>query len=92
MACTFCGLGKDEVATLVAGPGVYICGDCVALAEQVIGEARQLDGGTAEHLAVGLACSFCGKPDTDVQRLIVGPDVRICDQCVGLCVEVCGLS
>lgn len=32
------------------------------------------------------------KPDTDVQRLVVGPDVRVCDQCVGLCVEVRGLS
>ena len=30
-------------------------------------------------------CSFCGKPQAEVGRLIAGPGVHICDQCVGLC-------
>jgi len=30
-------------------------------------------------------CSFCGKAQTEVERLIAGPDVQICDQCVDLC-------
>ena len=29
-----------------------------------------------------LACSFCGKHRADVQKLIVGPTVNICDACV----------
>jgi ATP-dependent Clp protease ATP-binding subunit ClpX len=33
-------------------------------------------------------CSFCGKPQTEVQKLIAGPGVFICDGCVGLCVEI----
>lgn len=30
-------------------------------------------------------CSFCGKAQTEVERLIAGPGVQICDQCVELC-------
>jgi hypothetical protein len=37
--CSFCAKPNTEVATLVAGPGVYICNECVALSQQVI-EAR----------------------------------------------------
>jgi hypothetical protein len=36
------------------------------------------------------ACSFCGKPNTEVERLVAGPGVYICDECVGLCNEVLG--
>jgi len=35
-----------------------------------------------------LCCSFCGKTQETVQRLIAGPDVYICDECVGLCNEI----
>lgn len=32
-----------------------------------------------------LCCSFCGKSQRDVQKLIAGPTVYICDECIGLC-------
>ena len=35
-----------------------------------------------------LKCSFCGKPQGQVRRLIAGPDVYICDECVQLCREI----
>jgi ATP-dependent Clp protease ATP-binding subunit ClpX len=35
-----------------------------------------------------LFCSFCGKNQEDVQRLIAGPDVYICDECVVLCEDI----
>jgi hypothetical protein len=35
-SCSFCAKPNTEVATLVAGPGVYICSECVALCQQVI--------------------------------------------------------
>jgi hypothetical protein len=35
-----------------------------------------------------LACSFCGSPDHEVNRLIAGPKVFICDSCVGICNEI----
>lgn len=33
-------------------------------------------------------CSFCGKEARDVRRLIAGPKVHICDECVSLCREI----
>lgn len=35
-----------------------------------------------------LRCAFCGKPDSQVQRMIQGPGVCICDDCVYLCLQV----
>ncbi len=36
-----------------------------------------------------LRCSFCGKNQEQVKRLIVGPkDVFICDECIGVCAEI----
>lgn len=32
-----------------------------------------------------LHCSFCGKNATEVKKLIAGPDVYICDECIDLC-------
>jgi len=33
-------------------------------------------------------CSFCGKRHDEVNKLIAGPDVNICDECVNLCAEI----
>jgi hypothetical protein len=35
-----------------------------------------------------LVCSFCGRPDDKVKRLIAGPKVFICDACVGTCNDI----
>jgi ATP-dependent Clp protease ATP-binding subunit ClpX len=35
-----------------------------------------------------LKCSFCGKSQDQVKKLIAGPDVYICDECVDLCNEI----
>ena len=35
-----------------------------------------------------LVCSFCGKNHEDVKKLIAGPSVYICDECIGLCNEI----
>ena len=32
--------------------------------------------------------SFCGKPNTEVKKLIAGPGIYICDECVGLCQDI----
>ena len=36
----------------------------------------------------GLRCSFCGKHESQVHRMIQGPGVRICDECVQLCMSI----
>ena len=33
-------------------------------------------------------CSFCGKSQEDVVKLIAGPAVYICDECIELCNEI----
>lgn len=35
-----------------------------------------------------ITCSFCGKDETQVERMIAGPDAYICNECVELCHEV----
>jgi ATP-dependent Clp protease ATP-binding subunit ClpX len=42
-----------------------------------IGEANDL-----------LKCSFCGKTQKQVKKLIAGPGVYICDECIDLCNEI----
>jgi ClpX C4-type zinc finger len=48
--------------------------------------ADGLAGATALELAAG--CSFCAKRRHDVRRLIAGPGIYVCDECVALCVEL----
>ncbi len=36
----------------------------------------------------GLQCSFCGKNQREVKKLIAGPNVYICDECISLCNEI----
>ena len=35
-----------------------------------------------------LLCSFCGKSQRQVKKLIAGPGVYICNECIDLCVEI----
>ncbi len=35
-----------------------------------------------------LKCSFCGKYERQVDKLICGPGVAICDECIELCNEI----
>ena len=42
----------------------------------------------SEETKKSLRCSFCGKREEEVRRMIQGPGARICDQCVQLCMSV----
>ncbi len=35
-----------------------------------------------------LCCSFCGKPQGEAKKLVAGPGVCICDECIDLCVDI----
>ncbi|NBT59343.1 ATP-dependent Clp protease ATP-binding subunit ClpX, partial [bacterium] len=35
-----------------------------------------------------LVCSFCGKSQREVKKLIAGPTVHICDECIELCNDI----
>ena len=50
-SCSFCGKPNTEVATLVAGPGVYICDVCVELCQMIITESKSgSKPGSVPHL------------------------------------------
>jgi ATP-dependent protease Clp ATPase subunit len=36
--CSFCGKSQEEVRTLVAGPGVFICHECVQLCQGIVAD------------------------------------------------------
>ncbi len=47
--------------------------------------ANKRNSGTRDR---GLHCSFCGKSQHDVRKLIAGPSVFVCDECVELCNDI----
>jgi len=46
LKCSFCGKTQEQVKKLVAGPGVYICDECIELCNEIIEEELQEDIGT----------------------------------------------
>ena len=42
--CSFCGKRENQVSRLIAGPGVYICSDCVAACSELL--RQELDTGS----------------------------------------------
>jgi len=44
LSCSFCAKSQFDVVKLVAGPGVYICNECVDLCTQIIAEELDLKG------------------------------------------------
>jgi len=46
------------------------------------------DGGKSDDSGKLLYCSFCGKSQHEVRKLIAGPSVFICDECVELCDDI----
>lgn len=92
VACSFCGRGSREVATMVAGPCVYICDCCVSTALEVVttNAAVQRPGAPmspvdseADH-----SCSFCSKHRRLVPALVTGLRASVCAECLELCQDI----
>jgi ATP-dependent Clp protease ATP-binding subunit ClpX len=43
LSCSFCGKSQDQVRKLIAGPGVYICDECIELCNEMVEEELALD-------------------------------------------------
>jgi len=50
--CSFCGKNQDEVTRLIAGPGVFICDECVQLCNTILADDEEIksDGGALKKL------------------------------------------
>ena len=49
---------------------------------------RKADDLDKEDKSLTYYCSFCGKSQHEVKKLVAGPTVFICDECVDLCVDI----
>ena len=52
LRCSFCGKNQNEVKKLIAGPGVYICDECIALCTDIIEEEKGREESSATHFKV----------------------------------------
>jgi hypothetical protein len=87
--CSFCGKQEPDGAKVIPGPQAAICNECIGLCIDIIvldeGGLSADDAGGAGQTGSGgrgLSCSFCQKTDQDVRKLIAGPSVHICNQCI----------
>lgn len=89
--CTFCERPPSEVEKLIAGPNVFICDRCVALAETALSTDMNDPAGpsplTRAKAGAG-RCSFCGKRRGAERPLAVGPAARVCRDCLAVCRQI----
>ena len=91
MRCSFCNASQAQVSKLIAGPGVFICGDCVTAAQRVAstGEATPGPRGGSVMLRAAVreahGCSFCSKTTPVVDAMVKGARARICNECLDVC-------
>lgn len=52
LCCSFCGKSQKEVKKLIAGPGTYICDECIELCNDIIAEEREREESTKAVLKV----------------------------------------
>ena len=53
--CSFCGKSQESVKKIVAGPGVYICNECIGLCNEII-ESEYYDNDKPVYLVEGIVC------------------------------------
>jgi hypothetical protein len=82
--CTFCERPPSEVARLIAGPNVFICDRCVALAEKVAADSARR-GAMAPARRVTARCSFCRRHKRAGRKLIAGNAAAVCGECLAVC-------
>ena len=50
VTCSFCGKSESQVNRLIAGPGVFICNECVSLCEEILNDDQPLPDGQPDML------------------------------------------
>jgi predicted DNA-binding transcriptional regulator AlpA len=78
------GVGGDVLASRTGRSGV----DLTESLSVAIEAERARPPVSAAPSPATTACSFCGKPASAVAKLIAGPAVYICNECVGLCDDI----
>ena len=47
LCCSFCGKSQNDVRKLIAGPGVYVCNECIDICNEIINDDEQTDSSTS---------------------------------------------
>lgn len=94
LACSFCGKNQKRVRKLIAGPGVYICDECVERVRVVLaatGKTASTPVGTIGPVSATAGaeqCSFCGKRRDQVAAIASADHALICNECLDLCDDI----
>jgi hypothetical protein len=87
--CSFCNVSQADTEKLIAGPGVYICDQCVSVGDNVGRTGEPAKGRRQVVLRNAMAephpCSFCKKVPAQVAGMVKGGRGRICRECIDLC-------
>lgn len=70
LVCSFCGKTQDEVRKLVAGPGVFICDECVDLCNDILTEEIRDDSSPGDKLFVPTPLEI----KSELDEYIIGQD------------------
>jgi hypothetical protein len=79
--CSFCGKEQYKVNSLISGPGVNICDECVELCDEILTDEQNETTSRSTTFDTLILCNFCGKKQSDVNKLVGGKGVYICDGC-----------
>lgn len=87
--CSFCGKKQAEAKTLIAGPAVYVCDECVQDCKNAL-RSSEPTGSITMILskAAQATCSFCGRKPMEVDGIVGVPQAKICNQCIKICEEI----
>ena len=71
--CSFCGKLQSEVGTLIAGPGVYICDECIDICQSIINEepdAKRKKGNEADFASLGVDRKTAAEDACKIEHVI----------------------
>lgn len=86
LSCSFCSKSQAEVATLITGPGVHICDECVDRCNDVLeSEVDTVETPSPEVRMIvptGLSCGLCRFPVEAGEFVMVADRGPLCAACL----------
>src|SRR5438477_535123 len=73
LLCSFCGKSQRQVKKLIAGPGVYICDECIDLCNEIIADATALtEAGYVGEDVENILLKLIQAADFDIKKAETG--------------------
>lgn len=96
MRCSFCSKSDSEVRKMIAGPGVYICDECVDICQEIVNEDVQTGLSKPVHPSPsysGYVCSLCRIVNPAEQVTIIRQKKEVvCQACIDAILETIGFK